>query len=681
MAINCPKCLNGSLHERLGPSGVLVDICPTCSGVWLDKGEIYHYVKDKHKLHSLFAPAYKAPSSTSRYLCRRCDAQMYEVTIPPGVVMDVCGKCGGTWFDAGEVKTLSGMVDVPVVAAAPAPSSSRPVPVEGAVAMGAPAGHGGARVAANLVSLPSLGLRSVAVLGFLYGVFVLVAAAGSILYGLPLKHVFTAASLGLALSFLINPFLLDLSLRWMHSLRWVSAAELPPHLRAFVTKACAEKRLPLPSFGIIEDGTPNAFTYGHYPGNARLVLTRGLMNVLNEQELEAVVGHELGHIAHYDMLIMAVAALVPLLLKQIYEACRKMHKNRPRASSRRGKKGGDPTILIMVVSLVLYWITRYIVLFLSRTRELHADRFAGELTRKPNDLSSALVKIAYGLAGATKDEQVKSSAEAVGPLGVFDQGGAMAVAATAATPAGAAEAMGWDLFNPWAAYFELHSSHPLPAKRIEHLNRQSEAYGQPRYCKPPEKPHESLWDDFALDLLIMYLPWLLAAAALAVDPKAPWHAAVGWGLGQLIKLRFSYPSDFYPESTAAAMLKNLKVSGVRGVPVTLTGRVIGRGDPGYVFSEDFAVRDETGYLLVDYAQPGRIFQLIFALTSVRDLIGQPVVVRGWYRRAPVPYLELSSYSSPAGSGRCWSVAAQYVAAVLAVAAGLFMQYGGLEMLQ
>ena len=76
-----------------------------------------------------------------------------------------------------------------------------------------------------------------------------------------------------------------------------------------------------PRIGYIDDGAPNAFTYGHTKNDARIVLTRGIFELLTEEEVKAVVAHELGHAVHYDMLFMTVAQLVPLFLYGVYEIC------------------------------------------------------------------------------------------------------------------------------------------------------------------------------------------------------------------------------------------------------------------------------------------------------------------------------------------------------------------------
>ncbi|WP_338078437.1 M48 family metalloprotease [Clostridium tetanomorphum] len=62
----------------------------------------------------------------------------------------------------------------------------------------------------------------------------------------------------------------------------------------------------------------NAFTYGHIPKNARLVVTTGILDILNEEEQKAVIAHELGHIKHYDFIVMMIVSLIPMILYDIY---------------------------------------------------------------------------------------------------------------------------------------------------------------------------------------------------------------------------------------------------------------------------------------------------------------------------------------------------------------------------
>lgn len=673
----CPKCVDKPLDQGMGPNGVIVDNCASCGGVWLDKGEIYHYVKDPQRLFKDFAAAYQKPTQGDR-ACPRCLQAMAQAQfLPPGPLIDACARCGGTWFDAGEIQAVQAMLDHEL-SAERASRPESPASAPSTEPQAAPS-HAYARAAAaGLAALPSLAFRSAAVLLSLYAILAAFSAVVVFKLRLPVDYIFLSSSVSILLTFVVSPWLTDLSLRWFHAFRWVNPEELPEHLRRFINEACRNKSIPFPRVGIIEDGNPNAFTYGHYPGNARLVLTKGVMNLLGERELESVAGHEIGHIVHWDMLVMTAAALVPLVLYTIYKTCTR---------SRRGSsndKGKGQLFLIGMIAFVLYYITEFIVLFLSRTRELYADRFSGEITQDPNSLSSALVKIAYGLAGHRPDPKEAESGthETVRALGIFDPVGAVGLAASSLARAGAPSrenilgAMQWDLWSPWAKYYELQSTHPLPAHRLELLGRQAAAYGQEPFVNFDLAQPESYWDEFLEDLVMLWLPWLLAGASCVWDLRhgAPdgrmWAAAAAaWALGNLGRLWFSYRTGFYPEMNVTALLKKVKVSNVRGVPASLSGKIIGRGVPGYIISEDLVLQDQTGFIFLDYRQPLAIFQWIFALRRAPALIDRDVAVAGWYRRGPVPYLELRSLTCDGLTSTCWALEGKIFLTALVLAAG------------
>ncbi|TPW19913.1 MAG: M48B family peptidase, partial [Elusimicrobia bacterium] len=301
---------------------------------------------------------------------------------------------------------------------------------------------------------------------------------------------------------LLGPLVMDVSLKWLHSLAWTGLGGLPPASAAFLQDACRRKGLPVPRIGVIKDGTPNAFTYGRVPSDARLVVTSGLLEILDDDEAAAVLGHELGHIANYDMLVMTIASIVPVVLYGIYRACTKR-------SSGGSSKGKGQLAVIGVAAYLLYVLTRYLVLALSRLRELHADRWSAEVTGKPNALASALVKIAYGLAGREGEaEGGVGDLPAARMLGIFDPTSAKALAVSASRGAGGSGpsrenvlgAMQWDLWNPWADIHEMSSSHPLPAKRIEHLGRCAAALGQEPYARFDREKPESFLDEFLVDV-------------------------------------------------------------------------------------------------------------------------------------------------------------------------------------
>lgn len=670
--MNCPACRT-DLRELPVPEGVTIDFCGTCRGSWFDRGELLYVVKRP----SALAPMLERPlvsAAESPLPCPRCGTAMQRGGVgSQQAVIDRCVTCGGIWLASG-VRTRLDQISAASGVSAGSATSARAPSVTAAT--------GSKR--RPLPSLPDLGLRSTMVLGALYGMTFLAMILAVTYVRLGLDVAVLLATVILTAQYLFSPLLLDLFLRWMQSMDWVPREELPPHLVAFLDKVCRARKIPFPRVGIIDDGNPNAFTYGHYPANARLVLTGGLMEILDEDELEAVVAHEIGHIAHWDFIVMTLAALVPVLLYWIY-----------RLLGGGGERKSRAPVQVVVAVYLMYVVSEYLILLLSRAREHYADRFSAAATRQPNALAGALVKIAYGLAAAKPEEAAAKSSSglrAISALGIFDPRAALSLAAASARPTGVGlqdfvGAMQWDLWNPWAAFYELGSTHPLPAKRILALGQLAERLGQEPAIRFDSRQPESYWDEFFFDVMVTALPLALpfAALGLMLPAMALWGglgplwglhalgiALVGYGVGALIRTVWSYRAGEFPPSTVATLLQAVKVSGVRSIPVRLEGRIIGRGIPGLIYSEDLVLRDDTGFIFLDYRQPFRLMELWFGLARAGDLVGRDVIATGWYRRAPTPFLELGTLEVDGDVRHCWVRAAKLFIASVAVVAGMLL---------
>jgi Zn-dependent protease with chaperone function len=663
--------------------GVEVDSCAGCGGVWLDKGEIFYFAAKPKALTQELNKA-KAFSKPGDLASPKTGKPMERMILFDQVEIDQCPDTRGLWLDRGEMRQIMELADARLSlqmdqrvgpgAIAPAALVASPGALKAYAAAGRP--------------LPNLAIRSFGVLAFLYGLLTLMLIALVETTGLS-PAVAVLIGLGIAaFQFGLGPLIMDWSLRIFYRCEWVSPEDLPPHLRGFIVRVMEKHKKRLPRMGIIHDGAPNAFTYGHHPGNARVVLTQGLIDLLDEKELEAVVAHELGHALRWDMLIMTMAYLVPLIAYYIY---RTMVSIRVRG---RDKTAGA-RLAIALGAFVVYIISEYIVLWLSRTREFGADRFAGEATGEPNALSRALVKIGYGLAGRPSEKQRAKAEgapqravgmEALGAMGIANAGAGRALAIASTRLAGADSevskenlkgAMRWDLWNPWAKFYELASTHPLIASRLDHLSRQAAKMGQEPHVVFDDKKPESYWDEFLVDVFVVFLPWLLPLGVLIVggvqgDSRIMATALSAFGLGLLVKTLFSYRGGAFPEMNVAGLLKNVKVSAVRGVPCTLHGTVIGRGVPGLIYSEDFVVRDDTGLMFLDYRQPLRIWEFLFGLMRRGHLDGQEITATGWYRRAPMPYVELRTLQGGGKTRRCYTMHAKIVFSALVTAAGILL---------
>ncbi len=736
--MNCPHCHEQSLVETMTKGGVLIDVCKTCKGIWLDRGEVFFFSAKPKELERMLAaePAEPVPSSRD---CPRCRLSLAEVPfLRPDLKVDRCPECEGYWFDAGEldkaleqdrqyfqIETIDSGVDW----------GDDPLgkPGEDPLAVDrAEAAHLRLRdLASGMLPLPNLWLRSAGMIVLLYGFLGLILLALAEFSVLPMG-VAVAIGMGIIiLQFALGPWIMDLALRWIYKFSWVPVEQLPAHLREFVTRVSAEQNMRVPSFGLIHDGAPNAFTYGHHPGNMRIVITQGILDLLEPEEVEGVVAHEIGHGKNWDMLLMTVVQLVPLLLYFLYRTAMQM--------GGRGKDGGY-RVAVAVSAYVLYIVSEYVVLWFSRCREYYADRFAGNVTGNPGALASALVKIGYGLAArgqsaADSNQEVevdkkgkkKKKAEpvfgidAIGAMGIFDRKGAVAMVASSASlgfdrsgsgggtatetiaPAVSKEnlksAMQWDLWNPWATFYELNSTHPLIAHRLQYLSDQGAAMGQEPYIVFDRRKPESYWDDFAVDVLVIMLPLLLfllglgvalvlgAGAAFGVLPGAlnlgPAATLVliglpvlGMGIGSMIKTMLVYRGDHFAPLSVTGLLHKVKVSNVRPVPARLRGTIIGKGVPGLIWSEDFVMRDATGILFLDYRQPLRIWEWLFGLFKAGSFTGKSVEVVGWFRRAPVPYLELKSITVDGVTRNSYARHGRYVLAGFLVLAGIGLVVAG-----
>jgi heat shock protein HtpX len=173
--------------------------------------------------------------------------------------------------------------------------------------------------------------------------------------------------------------------------------EEAPELHGMIDRLCAMADMPKPRVGVADLSLPNAFATGRSPERAVVCVTTGILQKLDAEELEAVLAHELSHVAHRDVLVMTIASSAGIaagLLMRFTQFGGWMGGGR-----RDNNNNGAPAWLIaLVISLVVYAISFFLTRLLSRYRELCADRSGAYLTLKPAALASALQKISGGMA-------------------------------------------------------------------------------------------------------------------------------------------------------------------------------------------------------------------------------------------------------------------------------------------
>jgi heat shock protein HtpX len=159
-----------------------------------------------------------------------------------------------------------------------------------------------------------------------------------------------------------------------------------PGLHAMIEKLCIQADLPKPRIAVADTDIPNAFATGRSQKSATVCATTGIMRALSPSELEGVMAHELAHVKHRDVLIMTIASFFASLAAIILQF-----------GFFFGGGGDDENpsfIVVLLVSFVVYVLSFFLMMSLSRYREFAADRGAAIVTGRPSALASALSKIA-----------------------------------------------------------------------------------------------------------------------------------------------------------------------------------------------------------------------------------------------------------------------------------------------
>jgi len=248
-------------------------------------------------------------------------------------------------------------------------------------------------------------LLVVLMFGILYGV---ITGIGSYLGAGGMGAYLVLAFLFIGFQYLIGPSMVSMMMR----VRWVSEKE-EPELHQMVKELAERAQIPKPKVGISQISIPNAFAFGRTIRDGRVCITQGIQRLLSKDELKAVLGHEISHLRHRDMMIITLLSVVPLILYWL--AWRLMWGG---MFDRRGE-GGGYAALIGLVAFLLYFLTNLLVLYGSRIREYYADQGSIRIGNSPHRLASALYKLVYSSAQLRRNVRGKEELRRVEGVRAF----------------------------------------------------------------------------------------------------------------------------------------------------------------------------------------------------------------------------------------------------------------------
>jgi heat shock protein HtpX len=234
----------------------------------------------------------------------------------------------------------------------------------------------------------------------------------------------------------------------------VVTPEEAPELHGVVDRLCALADMPKPTVAIAYTDMPNAFATGRSAEHSAVCVTTGILDRLTAEEVEGVLAHELSHVAHKDVLVMTLASSAGIIAGMATRGAQygAIFGGGNRRGNGNNSNGLPVWLVVLVVSLVVYAISFFLIRLLSRYRELCADRSGAYLTQKPSALASALTKIT-GEVAAIPNKDLRE----VQPLNAFF-----------ITPAISGQSLR-----------TLTSTHPSLEQRLEQLARISAELGKP----------------------------------------------------------------------------------------------------------------------------------------------------------------------------------------------------------
>jgi heat shock protein HtpX len=169
-----------------------------------------------------------------------------------------------------------------------------------------------------------------------------------------------------------------------------------PELHAMIDRLCALADMPKPRVGIADIAVPNAFATGRSPERSVVCVTTGILGLLTADEMEAVLAHELSHVAHRDVTVMTIASTAGIVAGMLTRGAQYGALFGGRRSN-NDNGGAFAFVAVLGISLVVYAVSFFLTRLLSRYRELCADRSGAYLTLKPRALGTALQKISGGM--------------------------------------------------------------------------------------------------------------------------------------------------------------------------------------------------------------------------------------------------------------------------------------------
>ena len=465
------------------------------------------------------------------------------------------------------------------------------------------------------------------------------------------------------LLFFMSPWIIDLTQKQYHRIQWITLADLEeksPESVEIIENFCDKHNIFVPRLGWIEDDAPVAFTYGVISNSTRIVVSRGLFECLDDDEIAAVYAYQLGRIRNKSFAVLTFVSAPVQILYYIYVLLSRQ--------SYRAKSAKQVWQVAATLANAFYSLSNYLLIWLSHASTIISDRFAAELTGNPNALARALPKMSRQMLPYNQPAMPTNRLlESTRALGICDHqtmtaiGLAMEIAHVGQTDQNPYRVFLWEMFNPWRRWLEIHSTHPLVGKRLRFLSGYSRQLGLlteydfAELLKEEKKLNKKrLYQNFWRDLAIQVAPFIGVAIGIIASMLLsqmfnrwllPSFSLIGLGLGFMFQGSLRYP-DFrrVDDTDLVSLLIDPYASYVQGAPVQIPGELLGYGTDEFYIGYSLRLEDQGGLAFLNYIPNFRqwIIDPSNTIKNLEMLCDRSVIASGWFRRGKFPIIDLST---------------------------------------
>ncbi|GAA6622299.1 M48 family metalloprotease [Scytonema sp. NUACC26] len=463
----------------------------------------------------------------------------------------------------------------------------------------------------------------------------------------------------------LSPWLLDGLLTKFYSQRELNKDALNKHSPEAVRvlqRYCQQQGWQFPKMGILPLSAPIAIAYGSLRRTARIVVSQGLLEQLAEDEIATIYARSLGHIAHWDFVVMSLVLLVTIPFYLLYQQI---------------AIGGDKRqikffrVILAYVSSFAYGIWYLLTgtsLWLSQLRHYYSDRIAVDITGNPNGLVRGLLKIAIGIASdIQKQEQTCWQLESLNIMAPVGYQQSICLGSIAPHTTFESFLM-WDTLNPYRWWFIFNKTHPLMGDRLQQLTSiarllRLETELNIENQKPLRVKRQSFLFQIAPFLgipggivfaFLIWIVWQTAYALKFLNLKWIYDNTsyvtgcllICIGIGILMRINTFFPDiesvTAQTDNRLPILLANPASLPVDSTPVRLVGKLLGRRGIGNFLGQDLILQTSTSLVKLHHLpQVGEELH-------TQDLIGRRISVTGWLRKGALPWIDIQTLTTQSG---------------------------------